>query len=69
MKLLRLNAVKEATGLSSASIYKAIAAGRFPRSVAISSRARGWLDSDIEDWITARVSDSRSGTAGSLNHG
>lgn len=69
MRLLRLNAVKEATGLSTASIYKAIAAGQFPRSVAISSRARGWLDSDIDEWITARVSESRSGTAGGLNHG
>lgn len=69
MRLLRLNAVKEATGLSTASIYKAIAAGQFPRSVAISSRARGWLDSDIDEWITARVSESRTVPTQEADHG
>ncbi len=68
MRLLRLNAVKEATGLSTASIYKAIAAGQFPRSVAISSRARGWLDSDIDGWIAARVSESRPVSAQGVDH-
>jgi prophage regulatory protein len=68
MRLLRLNAVKEATGLSTASIYKAIAAGQFPRSVAISSRARGWLDSDIQQWIEERVTESRDVSAQGVDH-
>jgi prophage regulatory protein len=68
MRLLRLNAVKEATGLSTASIYKAIATGQFPRSVAISSRARGWLDSEIDDWISERVSESRHTSSPEAEH-
>ena len=68
IKLLRLDAVKEAGGLSSASMYKAIAAGQFPRSAAISTRARGWLDSDIDECITARVSESRLSTTMKAGH-
>jgi len=64
MKLLRINDVRLVTGLSPASIYKGMAAGEFPRSVAISARARGWLDSDIDAWIEGRVAASRLDSVG-----
>jgi prophage regulatory protein len=41
------------------SIYADMAAGAFPNSVALSPRSRGWLQSDIEEWIAAKVEASR----------
>ncbi len=57
--ILRLPTVKERTALSRSSIYKFIAAGSFPKSVRLGPRAVGWLESGIDEWITARVAESR----------
>jgi prophage regulatory protein len=51
--VLRLPEVKRRTGLSRSSIYNRIAEGTFPRGFSLGGRARGWLESDIEGWITA----------------
>ena len=57
MKLLRLKAVMEATGLGRSSIYKFIAQGTFPKPVSLGDRAVGWVDHEIEEWIAERVAD------------
>lgn len=54
-QLLRLPAVIERTGLSRSSIYRAIAAGTFPRSVPLGEHAIAFLAADIDRWIAARV--------------
>ena len=55
--ILRLPAVLTRTGLSRSSIYAAIAAGTFPKPVKLSSRAVGFLTSEVDAWITARICD------------
>ena len=40
--LVRLPVALEATGLSTATLYREMAAGRFPKSVIIGSNARAW---------------------------
>jgi len=55
MKILRLKAVIEATGLSRSLIYKLIALGTFPRSIALTGRAVGWPAHEVEAWILARI--------------
>lgn len=57
MKLLRLKAVMEATGLGRSSIYNFIAQGTFPKPVPLGDRAVGWVDLEIEEWIAERVAD------------
>lgn len=57
MKLLRLKAVMEATGLGRSSIYKFIAQGTFPKPVSLGGRNVGWVDHEIEEWIAERVAD------------
>jgi prophage regulatory protein len=52
-RLLRLPAVKIATGLGRASIYKAIAERSFPRPVKL-GRASAWPESEVLRWIEAR---------------
>ena len=49
--VLRLPEVKIRTGLSRTGIYSRIAAGEFPRPVALGPRAVGWREADIERWI------------------
>ncbi len=53
--VLRLKAVKARGGLSRSAIYAQIQAGTFPAAVHLGSRAIGWLDATIDDWIESRV--------------
>ncbi len=57
--VLRLPLVKARTGLSRSTIYLRIAEGSFPKPVSLGARAVGWLESDIEQWLTSRVEESR----------
>ena len=58
-RILRLPVVIHRTALSRSTIYKFIAAGRFPKPVRLGPRAVGWLESEIDDWIADRVAESR----------
>ncbi len=53
-RILRLPDVIRATGLRRSAIYDAIRGGDFPRPVALTRRARGWLASDVMTWIRSR---------------
>lgn len=59
--ILRLPAVKSRTGLSRSSIYAKMQVDEFPKSISIGIRAVGWIESDIQQWITYRVKASREG--------
>jgi prophage regulatory protein len=52
VRLLRLQQVKEATGLSRSSIY---ADPDFPKPVKIGARAVAWCESEIFEWISDRI--------------
>ena len=58
--ILRLPDVKTRTGLSRSTIYLRVAEDAFPRPISLGARAVGWLESEIDDWIRARVERSRS---------
>ena len=58
MRLLRIDQVKEQTGLSKASIYKQIRLGNFPSGVKITSRATAWPSDHIERWINKQIASS-----------
>jgi prophage regulatory protein len=57
--ILRLPQVKIRVGLSRSSIYLAISQGNFPRPVSLGARAVGWLESEVEAWLSQRVELSR----------
>jgi prophage regulatory protein len=57
--ILRLPAVKARTGLSRSTIYLRVSGGSFPRPVSLGARAVGWLESDVEEWISHRIEQSR----------
>ena len=49
--VLRFPAVRERTGLSRATVWRLERRGDFPKHIRLSSKAVGWLDGEITDWI------------------
>jgi prophage regulatory protein len=57
--ILRLPQVKGRVGLSRSSIYLAVSKGTFPRPISLGARAIGWLDSEVEAWLSGRIEQTR----------
>ncbi len=56
MRIIRLKDVIETTGLSKSTIYNYIEQGVFPKSVSLGgARAVGWVESEIFEWVMARI--------------
>ena len=66
-RFLRLPEVMARTGLSRSTIYVRLEQGRFPRPVSLGGRAVGWIDSEIDEWMSNRVAESRGEDAPSAN--
>lgn len=58
----RLPAVLRRLGVSRSTLYKLIQEGKFKAPVKLGSRSVGWLATDTDEFITARVQASRRGT-------
>ena len=59
-KILRLKTVLGRTGLTRSMAYVLLKDGQFPRPINRGARAVGWLESEIDAWIAARVEASRA---------
>ena len=58
-RILRLPSVMDKTGLSRATVYR-----RFGNiKIALGPNSAGWLESNIDAWISERVAASRAGAA------
>jgi prophage regulatory protein len=55
-RLIRIAAVKARTGLSTTSIYRKEAEGRFPRRRQLGLRCVAWYESDIDDFVADPLS-------------
>ena len=53
--LLRLPMVMHITGLARSTIYKLVSQNQFPVPIKLSKRAVGWLQSEVEAWVSSRV--------------
>ena len=58
-KIIRLSSVIDQTGLSRSSIYKFIQDESFPKQIPLGERAVGWVKSEVDDWVAARIDKSR----------
>ncbi|HBO2173708.1 TPA: AlpA family transcriptional regulator [Pseudomonas aeruginosa] len=65
MRIIRLRGVVSSTGLARSTIYKLISLGEFPKPVPLVGRSVGWIESEVHDWILARIQerDLTEGTA------
>lgn len=58
MRLIRMREVLDKTGLSKATLYRLIAAGKFPASIQIAYRAVAWEESQVDDYLLNMISQS-----------
>jgi prophage regulatory protein len=58
-KFIRLNQVRDSTGLYKSTIYARIAEGTFPKQIPHGRRLVFWVDSDIQSWIAQQISAAR----------
>ena len=57
--VLRLPVVKARTGLSRSTIYLRVSQGAFPAPVSLGGRAVGWVEAEVDAWLTAQIEKSR----------
>ena len=53
--LLRLAQVIERVGLKKTTIYALQRARKFPHSVPLTETAVGWVESEVEEWLAAKL--------------
>ena len=54
MRVLRLDEVVARVGLSKSTVWRYIGEGHFPPPIKLGPRATGWIEQEIEDWISSR---------------
>jgi prophage regulatory protein len=57
--IIKLPEVQRQTALSRTEIYRKIQANNFPSPIKLGLRASGWVEKEIQDWITAQINKSR----------
>ena len=50
-RIIRLPELLRITGLSTASVYRQMAEGRFPRPVRLGKNAVGWRSGSVSSWL------------------
>ena len=60
-RILRWPDVHDRVGYCRTNVYYLIQSGDFPPPIKLGSRAVGWIETEIEDWINSRIANSRNG--------
>ena len=60
LKIYRKKELCQLLGISSATLYRRIKEGTFPRSIKVSDNIVGWLAVDLEDWFDNLVESQRA---------
>lgn len=56
-RILRRPDVEQKTGLARSTIYHLMSSGLFPKPINIGPGAVGWLESEIDKFISARITE------------
>ncbi|KIX57438.1 helix-turn-helix transcriptional regulator [Burkholderia pseudomallei] len=59
-RILRIADVCGKVGMPRSTIYRAVTRGEFPAPIKLGEKASGWLESELDAWIDARVAASRA---------
>ena len=51
-RVLRRPAVETLTGIPRSTLYAKIAAGNFPAPIKIGQRSVGWLEAEVNEWLS-----------------
>jgi prophage regulatory protein len=55
--LIRRKRVEELTALSRSRIYDLMQQGKFPKPVSLGAMSVAWLEIEVREWISSRISD------------
>lgn len=56
-RIMRVREVCTRTGLARTTIWTYAAAGTFPKPIRLGPNAAGWLESEVDAWIDARIAE------------
>ena len=54
-KLIKLQTVISLTCLSRSHVYALVQQNNFPKPIKLSERSSAWVESEVLDWIDARI--------------
>ncbi|MBL0427980.1 helix-turn-helix transcriptional regulator [Ramlibacter alkalitolerans] len=54
MRVLRLPAVSELTGLPRSTLYLYMKNNQFPKPVKLGLRSVGWIKEEVDEWLSER---------------
>ena len=54
-KVVKLAQVKELTTFGSATIYRLMKKGEFPKQIKLTEKSSGWLLEEIYDWLDEKI--------------
>ena len=60
LKILRRKQVESRIGLSRSTIYERIKAATFPAPISLGAKSVGWIESEVDAWLSAQVEKSRN---------
>nr|WP_284465595.1 AlpA family transcriptional regulator [Diaphorobacter nitroreducens] len=55
MRILRLPAVSELTGLPRSTLYLYMSKGLFPKPIKLGARSVGWVQDEVNQWLRQKV--------------
>ena len=55
MKVLNASQVANKTSMSVSNIRRMVREGKFPPPFALTENRHGWLEQDVDEWISERV--------------
>jgi prophage regulatory protein len=58
-RILRLPEVCALTCLGRSFIYQLQAEGRFPQRIRLGARAVGWVEDEVQKWLSDKIAESR----------
>jgi prophage regulatory protein len=58
-QIIKLSEVKGVVPLSTASIYRLIKKGEFPKQIKLSERSSGWVLEEVEQWLEEIINDRK----------
>ena len=57
--ILRRKQVEARIGLARSTIYQRVAACTFPKPVSLGARAVGWIEAEVDAWLSNQIAQSR----------
>jgi prophage regulatory protein len=56
-RFIRIRVVKDRTGMSVPTIYRLVAAGKFPPPVRLAPNVSAWIEDEVTEWSDQRIAE------------